>query len=141
MAQLGSLPSELLRNIFSCIAFSDRHRLAMRRTHGAMTERGPFFSLRDLCRDMDPFDEVRNEARCTLGSLCLVSSKTRTLAEPFLYSSWKPHQKAGNLTVLGSWTNRQDICLGRFLRTLISCIDLAPHVRYIELKRWRIHPS
>lgn len=35
----------------------------MRRTHGAMTERGPFFSLRDLCRDMDPFDEVRNEAR------------------------------------------------------------------------------
>lgn len=28
-----------------------------------MTERGPFFSLRDLCRDMDPFDEVRNEAR------------------------------------------------------------------------------
>ncbi|MCJ1470449.1 hypothetical protein MMC07_009094 [Pseudocyphellaria aurata] len=136
MAQLDTLPPELLRNILSFLPFSDRHKLAMRRSDAD----------EDDLRKSDQFSNLRPDIRTkriiaqrTLRSLCLVSKLFQTLAEPLLYSSWKHYEETTHKTYVESfaWTKTQDICLQQFLRTLITRGDLSHHVKYIELENWR----
>lgn len=117
MAQLDTLPSELLQTILSFLLFSDRHKLAMRRSDADVEQSGEvhrFAKLRIEAR------EKRIIAQRTLRSLCLVSKQFQTLAEPFLYSSWKPYEEAEYNAILG-WTDKQNICLQVPSHTCHSC--------------------
>ncbi|MCJ1465710.1 hypothetical protein MMC07_004329 [Pseudocyphellaria aurata] len=132
MAQLDTLPPELLRTILSFLPFSDRHKLAMRRGDAdteKLREFDRFRNLRIVAR------QKRIDAQRTLRGLCLVSKLFQTLAEPLLYSSWKPHEETVYKEIFG-WSKTQDICLQQFLRTLIARGDLSHHVKYIELENW-----
>ncbi|MCJ1462478.1 hypothetical protein MMC07_001080 [Pseudocyphellaria aurata] len=132
MAQLDTLPSELLQTILSFLAFFDRHKLVMRRGDADVGQPEDFHQFQKLRTKVR---EKRIIAQGTLRSLCLVSKRFQTLAEPFLYSSWKPYEE----TQYWTWKNTQDICLQQFLRTLITRNDLSHHVKYIELEPWRTH--
>ena len=122
MVRLDTLPSEILHCIISRLKYQNRHALAVSSTPSEKYE----------------IKRLREESTTTLSRLCLVSKCLQQFAEFHLYEAW-----VGGSRELHDekWDDSQQRALQRFLLTIILRPDLAKHVRYIEVIRWRIRET